>query len=57
MLILPQIIHNELDVFYLVRSKPGDIEHLRRFRFLYIPPQKIIGGDMKKVRNPYQHIY
>ena len=57
MLILPQIIYDELDVFYLAGSKPGHIKHLWSFRFLQIPAQQIISGNMEEICNPYQHIY
>lgn len=57
MLILPQVIHNELDMFYLAGSQASYIKHMRRSRVLYVPPQQIVSGDVKEIRNPYQHIY
>lgn len=57
MFILPQIIYDELDMFYLAGSKPGHIKHMRSFCVLHIPAQQIIGGDMEEIRNSYQHIY
>ena len=57
MLILPQIIYDKLDVFYLAGSQAGYVQHLRCVWLLHFPPQQIISADMKEVRNSYQHIY
>ena len=57
MLILPQIVHDELKVFYLSGSKAGYVQHLRGVRFPRFPAQQIIGADVEEVRNSYQHIY
>ena len=57
MFILPQIIHNQLNMFYLTWSQASYIKHLRSNRVLHVSPQQIIGADMKEIRNPYQHIY
>lgn len=56
MLTLPQIVYDELDVFYLARSESGYIKRLRCCRLLHVPPQQIVCADMKEVRNSYQHI-
>ncbi len=57
MLILPQIVHNELDVFYLPGGKAGYVQHLRGACILHFPAQQIIRADVKEVSNSYQHIY
>ena len=57
MLILPQIVYNELDVFYLAGCQTGYVQHLRGAWLLYFPAQQIIRADMKEIRNSYQHFY
>ena len=57
MLILPQIVYNELDVFYLTGSQAGYIQHLRGACLLHFPAQQIVGADVEEIRNSYQHIY
>ena len=57
MLILPQIVYNELDVFYLAGCQTGYVQHLRGAWLLHFPPQQIIGADVKEICNSYQHFY
>lgn len=57
MFILPQIVHNKLNVFCLVRSQTSYIKHLWGTGILYVPSQQIISADVKEICNSYQHIY
>lgn len=57
MLILPQIVYNELDVFYLTGGEAGYIQQLRGACLLHFPAQQIIGADVEEIRNSHQHIY
>lgn len=57
MFVLPQIIHNQLDMLYLSRSQAGYVKHLRSACILDFAPQQVIRADLKEIRNPDQHIY
>ena len=57
MFILPQIIHDELDVFYLAGRQARYVQHLWSACLLDFPAQQIIGADVKEICNSYQHIY